>query len=379
MTLAEIMFCLIRNEITGEALPDNIEYDVDKLIGLSKRHDLAHLVSDALIRNGIINEKSSDYKNVKKLKLIAIYREVQRAQAYQEIASVFSEANIQYVPLKGLLIRDMYPQAWMRSSCDIDILVHENDLKKAAELLVNAGFTTDGKKTYHDMSFFKAKVHLELHHNICEDNEQIDRLLSKVWDHVEPVNGIECKETKDYFVFHHVAHMFYHFIGGGCGVRPFLDLWIMNKCGLCDSENLMLLLEATQLIKFYNVIREICGIWFEGKERTDIAASVERFILKNGVYGTSDMSSRSLIIRKNGKIRYIFSLVFPPYNEMCINYQILKKHCLLLPAFYFVRIIQKIFGKDRNKNKNRLITTLEQTQEDVSEMKKLFDAIGYKI
>ena len=57
MGVIDTMFCLIRNEIAGEALPENIEYDVDRLIALSKRHDLAHLISDALIRNGIVTEK----------------------------------------------------------------------------------------------------------------------------------------------------------------------------------------------------------------------------------------------------------------------------------------------------------------------------------
>ena len=46
MSIVETMFSLIRNELTGEALSKNIEYDVEKLIALSKRHDLAHLTEN---------------------------------------------------------------------------------------------------------------------------------------------------------------------------------------------------------------------------------------------------------------------------------------------------------------------------------------------
>ena len=93
MSVVETMFCLIRNEITGEALPPNIEYDVDKLIGLSKMHDLAHLIADALIRNGIVTEKNSDYKNIKKLKMVAIYRETQINDTAKKLQIFFNKTK----------------------------------------------------------------------------------------------------------------------------------------------------------------------------------------------------------------------------------------------------------------------------------------------
>ena len=53
----------------------------------------------------------------------------------------------------------------MRISCDIDILVHENDLERATNHLINnLGYSYDGKGA-HDVSLFLDKrVHLELHY-----------------------------------------------------------------------------------------------------------------------------------------------------------------------------------------------------------------------
>ena len=165
MGVVDTMFCLIRNEITGETFPKNIEYDVDRLIALSKRHDLAHLISDALIRNGIVTEKSSDYKNIKKLKMVAIYRETQINETAKKVADIFQQNKIRYIPLKGSVVRGLYPEPWMRTSADIDVLIKREDFDKATELLFQNDFTTENERTSYDMGFYFGKTHLELHHS----------------------------------------------------------------------------------------------------------------------------------------------------------------------------------------------------------------------
>ena len=376
MNVVETMFCLIRNEITGEALPENIEYDVDRLIALSKRHDLAHLVSDALIRNAVIDNTYSDYKNVKKEKLNAIYRETQRTYTYEKIVNAFSADKIEFVPLKGILIRHLYPEPWMRSSCDIDILIHENDIERATNSLVKEGFTTDNKINYHDIHFYLDNVHLELHHNICENNEQLDRLLSKVWDNIKPVNGVEFREAKEFFVFHHIAHMAYHFLFGGCGIRPFIDLWLMRlKCFYNDNE-VITLLNKCELKQFYDSVCDLTAVWFGDKEHTELTKKMSDIIL-GGVYGNEDNRNTVGFAMNNGsRIKYLFKIAFLPYEGMCFLYPSLRKYKIFLPFCYIHRIFSKLFGKDRKKVQGRIKDIKSSSKSYINEASDLIKELG---
>ena len=72
----------------------------------------------------------------------------------------------------------------MRTSCDIDILVHENDLEKTTEYLVrDLGYIYD-RKGPHDVSLYlQSQLHLELHYTLIGDGvaKSSCEVLKNVW------------------------------------------------------------------------------------------------------------------------------------------------------------------------------------------------------
>ena len=74
------------------------------------------------------------------------------------------DAGIDYIPLKGSVLREYYRNPPMRTSCDIDILVPKDKVDAAASALVTAcGYTINGRSG-HDISMTaKNGQHLELH------------------------------------------------------------------------------------------------------------------------------------------------------------------------------------------------------------------------
>ena len=75
--------------------------------------------------------------------------------------------------------------------------------------------------------------------------------------------------------------------------------------------------------------------WFSGTGTLDeTLMTMEEYILSGGVYGTMEQGvlTRSL---KNGKkgLRYYFSRIFPPKNEMIGRYPILKEKPALMPVY----------------------------------------------
>ena len=372
LTNKETLFSLIRNEIDGIPLPSGLELNIKELYALSKKHDLAHLVFDAAIKNGLIDKNSEAYNKLNNQIIIAITRYKQQNHEYKRICDCFQQNSIQFVPLKGSIIRDYYPEPWMRTSCDIDILIHEEDLKKTTDALLAIGFTTDGVRNYHDISFFLGNTHLELHFNICESNKQLDVVLKDVWKHIEQYDGYEYRENSAFFMFHHIAHMAYHFLSGGCGIRSVLDLWILRKKYQYDEEQLLELLNKCHLVSFYNNICILSEIWFGDKEHNETTLKMEKHIIEGGAYGSSDKGAATgIALHKGNKTKYKLSIAFPPYIDMCNMYPSLKKHKILLPFCYIHRLFSKLFGRKGKKVRERYKTINNCSKEEIKEFTSL--------
>lgn len=378
MKFKDLFFCLLRNEICGTKIDFNsdINYDAEMLYKLSKAHDLAHLIGDALSRNNILPKDDKWAEKFKEEQRLAVYREMQMSSVIEIIRGLFQENRIKFMLLKGAVMRNFYPETWQRTSCDIDVLVKEEDLSKAVSVLVDAGFTTDGLKEYHDVSLYYGNVHLELHYNVMESIPTMDRLLAKIWDYTIEVGGFECKETPEYFVFHHIAHMSYHCMTGGCGVRPFIDLFILrNKC-FYDEQKLIRLLQTCGLLRFYNGILELIGVWFNDNKHSEMSAVVEKYILSGGAYGCPKNSHKLKTAHNKSKILYILRLIFLPYKNMCAAYPILYKHKLLLPFCYIHRLFSKLFGRKSKRAKKNLHNILSNDKTTIDAADKILTYLG---
>ncbi|MBO5136588.1 MAG: nucleotidyltransferase family protein [Clostridia bacterium] len=71
----------------------------------------------------------------------------------------------------------------MRTSCDIDILIHEEDIEKAKSILINEYGYTDHRKGTQDVSLFSPKgIHLELYYDLIADGEanESEKVLKNV-------------------------------------------------------------------------------------------------------------------------------------------------------------------------------------------------------
>ena len=74
--------------------------------------------------------------------------------------------------------------------------------------------------------------------------------------------------------------MLSHIINGGCGIRPFIDLWILRNKRYYDEKKLKPLLEKCGLVRYYEKICELSEVWMEGKPHNEITESLQKYILK---------------------------------------------------------------------------------------------------
>lgn len=351
-TVVRAMMNLIACEVCGKEFDARAfslsDEELAWLYKLSKTHDLAHLVGDALIKNGLIHNAEIKAKFEKQL-MLAVYRREQLDYELTRLCEALEKAQIMFMPLKGSVIREYYPEPWMRTSCDIDVLVREGDLERAVSYLSdNLGYRRESQDS-HDVSMFtEGGVHVEVHYDLVEDGRvnSVVSVLKNVWDTaVKSDNGSYHYEMPDeMFYFYHIAHMAKHFVGtGGCGIRPFLDIWILNHRISFDREKRGALLSEGGLDVFAKQAELLSEIWFGNAEHTEITRQMEEYILRGGVYGTSENRIAVQQQKRGGKVKYALSKIFIPYDVIKFHYPVLQKHKWLTPVMEVRRWGKLIF------------------------------------
>lgn len=384
MDKVQILFQLLQSEICQTPLTPSIKDYItpeikEQIYKLSKAHDLAHIAANALDRLGLLggDEVSAKFQ---KQQMLAVYRYNQIQHELDAICRVLEEAEIFFLPLKGSVLRDYYPEPWMRTSCDIDILVAEKDLENAASVLeAKLQYSLKAKQSHDWQIFAPNGVHLELHYTLIEEDyfSACNPILNDVWKHAVPKesNRFHLLMSDEMFYFHHIVHMAKHFKEGGCGIRPFLDLWILEHRVPFDANKRNILLEQAQMRTFADCARALSEMWFSGVPANPTSQQMQSFILTGGVYGTMQNRVSIQQTQKGGKLRFIVSRIFPPYNVIKFHFPVLQKHKWLLPVMYVCRWFRLLFrGKIkrgmRELNASQSISKeqTDQTQEFLSEI-----------
>ena len=376
-TIIRVLFALLRSGMQGRPLTDAEKrlYKPEQLPAiyrLSKAHDIAHLIGLALERNGLSGAPESEEKFQKK-QFIAVLRYEQLNYVQNQMFAALEAAQIPFLPLKGTVIRSLYPEGWMRTSCDVDVLVRPEHLEQAMVCLEQScGYVRRGKGS-HDVNLLTPdRQHVELHYTLMEDEHAGAQVLKYVWDHATPVEGWQYRQEipDDLFYYYHIAHMAKHFELGGCGIRPLIDLWLLDKQDR-DSQKRDLLLAQGGLLQFANAARRLSVCWMENGEADGLSRQMEQFILFGGVYGTRENLVKVHQVKKGSKGRYALSRIVLPYDVLKFQYPVLEEHRWLLPVCQVRRWCRLVFG-GRLKSSIRELSINQDIKEDQADETKRF-------
>lgn len=338
---ADTFIALLRSVVTGASeKTDLADVNFEALFALSKFHDLAHIVYYELERRNALPEGDVLTK-FKQQYDMAILRHVRRMMTITQIREILEKARIPFILLKGAVLMDLYPEPWMRTSSDVDVLVHEEDLAKAEELFVNAGMERKHEGQYDVSLFSQTNYHIELHYTMLEGfiSDQHREVLKNVWlCSACKQNGMaEHVMNGEMFYFYHIAHMAKHFRNGGNGVRTILDTWLLHHRIDFDAARRNALIAEGGLKTFDENAKALSEFWFSHASVCAVNGDFADYIVKGGIYGTFD---RYVMVQKKkagNRFTYYWKRIFPPYNRIKHSYPILKKIPVLLPFYWIIR------------------------------------------
>ncbi len=342
---AQLAVNLIRSQLCGDAFcgspPDEVQ--LQKLYKFSSGQDLSNIVGKALFECGMAGEG-----HIAQAFFNEQYGAVMRYQKQQyeldRLCSALSDAHICHVPLKGAVIRRFYPEPEMRTSSDIDVLVHKDDLEAARHCLEQKLGAKYMLRSEHDVSYMTENgVHIELHHSLAEDEFLGSNVLSKAWDYVLDSNSYTKEFISEFFIYFHIAHMAKHFVMGGFGIRFILDLWLINQKMNYDPQKLDALVADGGLSSFAKACNRVASVWFECKNGDDETSLLEKYIFDSGIYGNLEQYVILSQNKQGGKFKNMISRVFLSPSELALNYPKVEKYPALYPWYMIVRFFRIVF------------------------------------
>lgn len=380
----DIMMRLLRKGICDPDLELNIDSisdeDIIKLYELSNTQDLAHIISHVLSENGV-RYNSDVAKKFEEKQMLAIFRSENIEYETKRICEILEKGKIEHIPLKGAVLRHYYPEMWMRTSCDVDILVHEEDIDRVCSYFAEHEEFKFDHKNGHDVSFYTpGGIHIEFHYNLMETGraQRSSEVLKTVWEESSVKDGYEYQReiTNEFFYVYHISHMVKHFVFGGCGVRTFLDLWILNHIIKYDESRAKALLEKCDLVSFQENAKKLSEVWFSGNEPDELTRKMESYILTGGIYGDFKKKVTIIQMKKGGKLKYAFHRIVLPYDSIKYQYPILERHKWLTPFFQVVRWVRLIFEGKVKRSVEELKMSKNISQSETDEIKTLLEDVG---
>lgn len=124
---------------------------------------------------------------------VAVASYLAQRAALEKLGKMFDGQDIAYAVMKGVHVRECaYPEASLRTSCDIDILVLPGKKQMAARLLVDAGYKlhADPANISHEATFSNPPVDIDLHWDIMRPGRTRIDMAAGLLDRRQRINGI---------------------------------------------------------------------------------------------------------------------------------------------------------------------------------------------
>ena len=368
-TLFPVIRCAMGLNVPGPMLSRE---DCQEIWEVGKKHSIQPVIWRGLNQMNVSADILKIFEN-EFLQCMARY--VLRENALSSITGAFEEAKLSYIPLKGAVLQSLYPERWMRTSGDVDILIHEEDLAEAVKALEDKTDFRMDKRNYHDVSMESPKVLLELHFSLQEDRNSIDWLLADVWQYSHPTeNGILYTMSAEYQIFYITAHMSYHMVHGGLGIRPLLDLWLLRNKTEYNEIEVRQMCEKCGILLFYKKCCSLTDAWMSGRSTGD-NAPLEDFILHGGVFGsTKSVSAANQRVYKGP--RYFLKRALADKEILQNEYPDLREKPYLL-GWYRLKRLYRIFNKKKIASVRREIRGIRKaTRQEIDSFDELLRSVG---
>lgn len=352
------MILIIKSALDGKkySLPEC--FDFSKAIRIAKSHQISAIVYYGALNCGI----SRNLPQMQQLFFeVCGYVSVNERQNYDfgELFSMFEKNKIEYMPLKGTLIKKMYPKEEMRIMSDADILIKIAQYNEIKRIMLSLGYE-EILESDHELVWRKNGINIELHKRLIPSyNKDYFEYYGDGWRLARRCldGSTRYEMSNEDQMIYLFTHFSKHYRDKGIGIKHIIDLWVYRKNIKSLNETYVLSeLKKLQLDEFYKNIISTLSVWFEEVESDKITDLITKVIVSSGVYGTREAQVLSTAVKKSKDVgtakkarnKRIIEVFFPPLNKMSELYPVLRKVKYFLPVMWVVRWFDILIFRRKN-------------------------------
>lgn len=363
---------LIGVALGRKAAEPSPDCSLPQVLGIGNRYKLIPLIFYGIERSGIplTDTQTEAVQNV-----LFDHTAVDQVQTYEIglLMDLLSQNGIDHMPLKGIVLKALYPNPEMRPMSDGDILIRESQKEQVIELLKKNGFNFQ-KETHHEIVFDKNDVLIELHKCLIPPyNPDYYAYFEDGWKFAQKIapDAFRYEMSPDDQFVYLFTHFAKHYRDGGVGPIHLVDFFILCSRFELDETYITENLNKLHLADFYQNIVKTLRVWFEGEPSDEMTDFLTDRLFSYGNWGTvktqalaqAVKDSKSSSTESIGFKRFL-SLLFPSVDYLKYRYPVLQKHKWLLPAAWIARWFETVFFRQRNIEQQKYALK-QTTQENV--------------
>lgn len=377
------LLTLLKSAVTGENLDLPEDFRLDDADAIIRRQSLLPLAYQGAYYCGISTKMEIMQRYQRQYYRILMHSEKQ-LRALQQVFSAFEAGGVDYLPLKGCNLKQLYPQPELRMMGDADILIRTEQYGLIKPIMEMLGFSGE-KEDIHVIEWNREDIHLELHKYLISPGEKdLHAYFGTGWDLAVRQEGCRYdlrREDNYVFLFTHMAK---HYRISGIGCRQFLDLFVYQRAyPNLDESYIECAMERLHLLEFYRNTRKLLGDWFEdgtGDEKTEF---MSQYILSGGNWGDVETLLLSRQVRmhtgeetiRHVKAKRLRSMIFPSAEKMETCFPVLERYPRLRQFFWPVWWMKKIFQKPLSIKK-KLQAVHNLSDKKVVDRKRMLNYMG---
>lgn len=278
----------------------------------------------------------------------------QQLHQIDRICNAFEENGFDYMPVKGTIMKHLYPTPELRGMSDADILIHEEQYPQIRTVMTELGFTEAGESD-HEHIWVHEHLKVELHKRLMPTyNKDYYSYFGVGWDLAKVQNGHRWAMTHEDAFIYDFIHFAKHYRDSESNCRFVVDLWVhLRTYPDMDMDYIRGEMTKMHMVAFYDNIMNLIKAWFyDGPwdEKTERITEV--------LFTDAEQKKEGNLVAKtvrteqntgNAKHRHI-EVIFPDKDHMNWSYPKWKK--VPLPIAWVLRWFDLLLFR-RNAIKNK--------------------------
>lgn len=276
----------------------------------------------------------------------------------QNICSFMEQEHIWYMPLKGVVLKDLYPKLGMRQMADNDILFDSRFQNEVCQWMIQHGYkAVSVGKGNHDVYEKEPVYNFEMHTSLYGKAHNKDwvgyyqDVKERLIQDEEGRYGYHF--TDEDFYIYIMTHAYKHYNGGGTGIRSLVDMavYLQKKEDSLNWAYISGELKKLHVAEFEQNSRNLAKKVFSSERYylTGDETELLDYFLGAGTYGTMENRIEKKLreyqpdgemIQGVAKRRYIAQRLFPDESYYQDYVPFAYKHKWFRPLYFVYRVIR---------------------------------------